>query len=50
MRGINFGEDDSRAYFNRALLRAGVFARLERLGISDGDTVSAGKMEFDWKI
>jgi GTP-binding protein len=49
VRNVNFGDYESRMYFNRALEKAGVFERLEELGIAEGDTVSVAEMEFDWK-
>ncbi|MDR3311075.1 MAG: GTPase ObgE [Oscillospiraceae bacterium] len=48
IRGINFGELESRQYFDRLLDRAGVNARLRELGIAGGDTVVAGNFEFEY--
>ncbi|MBQ7682503.1 MAG: GTPase ObgE [Oscillibacter sp.] len=50
MADINFADYESRMYFDRALRQAGLFERLEALGIGDGDTVSLYGFEFEyWK-
>ncbi len=50
MGDINFADYESRMYFDRALRQAGLFERLEALGIGDGDTVSLYGFEFEyWK-
>ncbi len=50
MGNINFADYESRMYFDRALREAGLFDRLEALGIADGDTVSLYGFEFEyWK-
>ena len=50
MADINFADYESRMYFDRALRQAGLFERLEALGIEDGDTVSLYDFEFEyWK-
>ncbi len=46
---INFGDYESRMYFDRQLRRSGLFDRLEELGIEDGDTVSIYDFEFDYE-
>ncbi len=46
---INFGDYESRMYFDRQLRKSGLFARLEELGIEDGDTVSIYDFEFDYE-
>ena len=48
MANVNFGDYESRMWFDRALREAGVFQRLEDLGIQDGDTVSMDGWEFDY--
>lgn len=46
---INFGDYESRMYFDRRLRQAGFFDRLESLGIADGDTVSIYDIEFEYQ-
>ena len=46
---INFGDYESRMYFDRQLRRSGLFTRLEEMGIEDGDTVSIYDFEFDYE-
>ena len=46
---INFEDYESRMYFDRQLRKSGLFARLEEMGIQDGDTVSIYEFEFDYE-
>ena len=46
---INFGDYESRMYFDRQLRKSGLFTRLEEMGIQDGDTVSIYDFEFDYE-
>ena len=46
---INFGDYESRMYFDRQLRKSGLFERLEDMGIEDGDTVSIYYFEFDYE-
>ena len=46
---INFGDYESRMYFDRQLRKSGLFERLEEQGIQDGDTVSIYDFEFDYE-
>ena len=46
---INFGDYESRMYFDRQLRKSGLFQRLEEMGIEDGDTVSIYDFEFDYE-
>ena len=46
---INFGDYESRMYFDRQLRKSGLFARLEKMGIEVGDTVSIYDFEFDYE-
>jgi len=48
MQNVNFSDYESRMYFDRVLRNAGVFKRLENLGVKDGDTISIYNMEFDY--
>lgn len=49
MMSVNFGDYESRMYFDRVLREAGVFDRLEALGIKDGDTVGIYNLEFEYQ-
>lgn len=45
---INFDDQESRMYFEKNLEQAGVYARLEELGITDGETVNLDGLEFEY--
>ena len=49
LQSVNFSDYDSRLYFDRVLREAGVFERLEALGVKDGDTVGIYELEFEYK-
>ena len=49
MANVNFADYESRMWFDKALRDAGVFRRLEDLGIQDGDTVSMDGFEFEYQ-
>ena len=49
MRSVNFGDYESRMWFDRALRSAGVFDRLEELGVQDGDTIGIYDLEFEYQ-
>ena len=49
MANVNFADYESRMWFDKALRDAGVFQRLEDLGIQDGDTVSMDGFEFEYQ-
>ena len=46
---INFGDYESRMYFDRQLRKSGLFDRLEEMGIEDGDVVSIYDLEFEYE-
>lgn len=46
---VNLSDNESRLYFDRVLRNAGVFDRLEAMGIKEGDTVSIYNWEFIYK-
>ena len=46
---VNFDDYESRMYFDRQLRKSGLFARLEEMGIQDGDTVSIYNWEFTYE-
>ena len=49
MANVNFGDYESRNWFDRKLRESGLFDRLEELGIRDGDTVSLYNLEFEYQ-
>ena len=49
MANVNFADYESRMWFDRTLREAGVFERLESMGIQDGDTVSMDGFEFEYQ-
>jgi GTP-binding protein len=49
VRNVNFSDEESMRFFDRRLREAGVFDRLEAMGIGEGDTVSIYNLEFDYK-
>ena len=46
---VNFADYESRMYFDRVLREAGVYERMEQMGVQDGDTVSMYDLMFDYK-
>ena len=46
IRNINFDDYESRNYFDLQLHKSGLYARMEEMGICDGDTVSIYELEF----
>ena len=49
MANVNFSEYESRMYFDKMLRESGLFARLEEMGIQDGDIVSLYNLEFEYQ-
>jgi len=49
MANVNFGDYESRNWFDKVLRESGLFERLEALGIQDGDTVSMYDLEFEYQ-
>lgn len=49
VNSTNFGEYEQLQYFQRTLERIGVVAKLEEMGINEGDTVNIEGLEFDYK-
>ncbi|MBO5976039.1 MAG: Obg family GTPase CgtA, partial [Oscillospiraceae bacterium] len=45
----NLNDVDGRVYFDRVLREAGVFDRLEEMGIEDGDTVAMYYLQFEYQ-
>ncbi|MBR6792679.1 MAG: GTPase ObgE [Ruminococcus sp.] len=48
MRTINIEDYSSLQYFQRVLINSGIIAKLEEMGIEEGDTVSLEGFEFDY--
>ena len=48
VQNINFEDYESRNYFDQQLRKCGLFARLEEMGIQEGDTVNLYGFEFDF--
>lgn len=46
---VNFSDYESRMYFDRILREAGIFERMEAMGVKDGDTVSIYNLEFEYQ-
>ena len=49
MANVNFSDYESRMYFDKMLRESGLFARLEEMGIQDGDIVSMYDLEFEYQ-
>ena len=49
MANVNFGDYESRNWFDKMLRESGLFQRLEEMGIEDGDTVSMYDLEFEYQ-
>ena len=49
IRDINFDDYESRNYFDQQLRKCGLFARLEEMGIQDGDVVDIYDFQFEYR-
>lgn len=49
MGTINFSDQESLMYFERSLRDAGVYDRMENLGVSEGDTIVMYELEFEYR-
>ena len=49
MANVNFGDYESRNWFDKMLRQSGLFDRLEEMGIKDGDIVSLYNLEFEYQ-
>ena len=45
---VNFADYESRMYLDRKLREAGVYARMEDMGLEDGDTISIAELHFEY--
>jgi GTP-binding protein len=48
VQNVNFSDYESRMFFERTLRNAGVYKRMEDMGIKEGDTVSIYNLEFEY--
>ena len=48
MANVNFSDYESRMYFDKSLRDAGIYERMEALGIRDGDTIPICGMTFEY--
>ena len=46
---VNFGDYESRNWFDQKLRQSGLFDKLEEMGIKDGDIVSMYDLEFEYQ-
>ena len=46
---VNFSDHESMMFFDRALRNSGIYARMEEMGVKDGDTVSIYDLMFEFK-
>ena len=49
MANINFADYESRMFFDKSLREAGIFKRMEDMGVKDGDTVVMYDFEFTYE-
>ena len=49
LQSVNLGDYESRMYFDRVLREAGVYDRLEAMGVKDGDTIGIYDLEFEYQ-
>lgn len=49
MANVNFSDYESRNWFDKMLRGAGLFARLEEMGIQDGEIVRLYNLEFEYQ-
>jgi GTP-binding protein len=46
---VNFGDIESRNWFDRQLRESGLFVRMEEMGVQDGDEVNMYGLEFEYQ-
>ena len=49
VESVNFSDYESRMFFDRTMREAGIFQRMEDMGVKDGDTVCLGDLEFEYQ-
>ena len=50
IQNVNFTDHESRMYFDKVLRNAGIYKRLEDMGMHEGDTVSIYNLEFEYVL
>ena len=50
IQSTNFTDYESRMFFDKTLREAGVYDKLEEMGISEGDTVDVEGYQFDYVV
>lgn len=48
LASVNLADSDSVKYFQRVIRKRGIIDELKRMGITDGDTVKMGELEFEY--
>ena len=46
---VNFGDYESRMFFDKQLRECGLFERMEEMGVQDGDLVCMYGLEFEYQ-
>ncbi|MEA4955215.1 MAG: GTPase ObgE [Pseudoflavonifractor sp.] len=49
MANVNFNDYESKSWFDRQLRASGLFARMEEMGIQDGDIVCLYNLDFEYQ-
>jgi GTP-binding protein len=49
IENVNFGDIESRNWFDRQLRESGLFVRMEEMGVQDGDEVNMYGLEFEYQ-
>ena len=49
VESVNFGDYESQMWFDRVLREAGIYTRMESMGVKDGDTVSVYDLQFEYQ-
>lgn len=49
MANVNFGDYESKNWFERKLRESGLYDRLEEMGIQDGETICLYNLEFEYR-
>jgi GTP-binding protein len=49
IENVNFGDIESRNWFDRQLRESGLFQRMEAMGVQDGDEVNMYGLEFEYQ-
>jgi len=49
LHSVDMDDYESRMYFDRVMREAGVYERLESMGVKDGDTIGIYELEFEYQ-